>query len=366
MFCGECGRSTGARPAQPHDGRGSALPREASAAQALANLEPVITLSRVAPSSAGVGSDALVEPQAAGEPESHTPSLTAALVDVEKDEPEILEPEVLEPEVLEPEVLEPEIIDLADDDLTAGDLDGDGDSEHDAAADVCSQCGTRFEDSDIFCAECGFVRPRPDAAPRPGDTVAYDPFPWGLPRSTEHLTPHVHVPEVAPEPAVDSVAAVSDPVADHPEPISSGPGPVAGQPVALVASADSRIDDVVDVENTRIVSRSPRGDRFVLQFSTGESITVFGTGMVGRHPLAEPGEYFDTFVTIVDPGKSVSKTHLEFGQDSGYFWVSDRFSGNGTVVREPDALPKRCDPGKRYRVARGTRVDIGEQFLIVS
>lgn len=341
MFCGECGRSTGARPAQPHDGRASATPREASVAQALANPERAITLSRVAPASAGVRSDAL-----------------------------------LEPEVLEPQVLEPEIIDLANDDLEAEDLDGDddgdvdddGDSDDDPAAgdEACAQCGTRFEDSDIFCAECGFVRPRPDAAPRPGDTVAYDPFPWGLPRSTEHLAPHVHVPEVAPEPAVDSVAAVPEPVADHPEPIRPGPAPVAAEPVALLPSASSRIDDVVDVEQTRIVSRSPRGDRFVLQFSTGESITVFGTGMIGRHPLAEPGEYFDTFVTIVDPGRSVSKTHLEFGQDSGYFWVSDRFSGNGTVVREPDALPKRCDPGKRYRVARGTRVDIGEQFLIVS
>ncbi|MDJ0334705.1 FHA domain-containing protein [Salinibacterium sp. G-O1] len=121
-----------------------------------------------------------------------------------------------------------------------------------------------------------------------------------------------------------------------------------------------------DVEETRIVGRTSRGDRFVLQFSTGESVTVFGTGMVGRHPLAEPGEYFDTFVTIVDPGKSVSKTHLEFGQEGGSFWVSDRFSGNGTVVREPDAQPKRCEPGKRYRIVRGTRVEIGEQFFIVS
>ncbi len=124
--------------------------------------------------------------------------------------------------------------------------------------------------------------------------------------------------------------------------------------------------ELADVEETRIVGRNSGGDRFVLQFSTGESVTVFGTGMVGRHPLAEPGEYFDTFVTIVDPGKSVSKTHLEFGQSGGSFWVSDRYSGNGTVVREPDSVPKRCEPGKRYRIVRGTRVEIGEQFFIVS
>jgi hypothetical protein len=121
-----------------------------------------------------------------------------------------------------------------------------------------------------------------------------------------------------------------------------------------------------DVAETRIVDRSTHGERFVLQFSTGESVSVTGTGLLGRNPLPEPGEYFDAMIAISDPGKSVSKSHLEFGQDAGAFWVSDRFSGNGTVVREPDSPPKRCDAGKRYRIARGTRVDIGEQFFIVS
>ena len=338
MFCGECGRSTGARPAQPHNDRSPETPREEPVAQTPANPAPAITLSRVSVPSANVRSDDLDEPQSAAEPDAPAP--------VQQREP-------ADPEPAMPDDLEPEIIDLARDDHVDHDLATDD--------DVCAQCGTRFEDSDIFCAECGFVRPRPDAVPRPGDTVAFDPFPWRLPRSTEQVAPYVHVPEVAPEPAVEAIV---------PElaPVLRDVAPVAAEPAESTAAvtAGSSIDDAIDVEQTRIVSRSPRGDRFVLQFSTGESITVFGTGMVGRHPLAEPGEYFDTFVTIADPGKSVSNTHLEYGQDSGYFWVSDRFSGNGTVVREPESPPKRCDPGKRYRVARGTRVEIGEQFFIVS
>ncbi len=60
---------------------------------------------------------------------------------------------------------------------------------------------------------------------------------------------------------------------------------------------------------------------FVLQFSTGENVAVTGNGLVGRNPVAEPGEYFDQLVTIADPGKSVSKTHLEFGQ--GERWILD-------------------------------------------
>ena len=95
-------------------------------------------------------------------------------------------------------------------------------------------------------------------------------------------------------------------------------------------------------------------------------MVVTGSGLVGRNPAPEPGEYVDELVSIFDVGKSVSKSHIEFGQEAGRFWVSDRYSTNGTLVRQPDAEVVRCVPGKRYMVARGTRVEIGEQFFIVS
>lgn len=110
----------------------------------------------------------------------------------------------------------------------------------------------------------------------------------------------------------------------------------------------------------------PLAERYVLQFSTGESVAVTGSGLVGRNPKSEPGEYVEHLVSVFDVGKSVSKTHLEFGQDAGRFWVSDRFSTNGSVVRPLDGEPRRCEPGRRYTVGRGTRVDLGEQFFVVS
>ena len=124
--------------------------------------------------------------------------------------------------------------------------------------------------------------------------------------------------------------------------------------------------DSDELEQTLIVPRRDTGERFVLQFSTGESVTVFGSGLLGRNPTPQPTEYFDQLVSVSDPGKSVSKTHLEFGQEAGSFWVSDRFSGNGSAVREPESSPRRLVAGKRYRIVRGTRVDIGEQFFVVS
>jgi hypothetical protein len=164
---------------------------------------------------------------------------------------------------------------------------------------------------DIFCGECGFVSRSVSSA-------------FAGPRDTNVVERLEQVEQDGPEPASE------------------------------------------DVEPTRIITRQSDGERFVLQFSTGESFTVFGSGLIGRNPRPEPGEYFDQLVRVLDPSRSVSKTHLEFGQEAGGFWVKDRFSGNGTIVREPDTKPLRCHPDRRYRLVRGSRVDMGEQFFIVS
>ena len=219
----------------------------------------------------------------------------------------------------------------------------------------CAQCGALLAESEIFCGECGFVR---SSAQPARDTAIIEPLPWDMDVAEE----------VAEAPVVPSAPAEvpPPPVVEPPLPPVAAPVPApAPVPTAEAHShALGQLDD--DMEQTRIVAPGAAGDRFILQFSTGESVSVTGSGLLGRNPLAEPGEYFDTLVAISDPGKSVSKTHLEFGQEGGAFWISDRFSGNGTLFREPERTARRCEPGKRYRIARGTRVEIGEQFFIVS
>lgn len=270
----------------------------------------------------------------------------------------------------------------------------------------CPQCGEEIDEDDVFCGECGFVlavsEPRPpisafapdlsDAAPvRPGanDTTELEPLP---------PEPIADEPEPVDEESVveESEPVVEEPVVAQPEPVVVESEPDIPEPVAIVDPAppvefvapvmpatsrpttplrkapdpfpwgkDPR-ESSVDLEATRLVAGASAEERFVLQFSTGESVTVSGAGLVGRNPSSQPGEFVDQLVTIFDAGKSVSKTHLEFGQDAGRFWVSDRYSTNGSTVRQPDAEPQRCEPGRRYFIARGTRVDIGEQFFVVS
>ncbi len=215
----------------------------------------------------------------------------------------------------------------------------------------CSFCSTELPTGALFCGECGHavaqgelqteVLEAPEAAAPPAPALAgtapLDPFPWGLPAGSVEI--------------------------DLEPPILAPPGLLGSADEAPVISAGTGSPDL---EQTRIVGSKSVAARFVLQFSTGESVTLSGTGILGRNPTPEPGEFFDSLVTIVDPGRSVSKTHLEFGQEAGSFWLSDRYSGNGTVVRDPELAPVRCEAGKRYFVLRGSRVDIGEQFFVVS
>jgi len=186
----------------------------------------------------------------------------------------------------------------------------------------------------MFCGGCGSSTSatpttRKRADPRPSDTTIIQP-----------LTPRTTVISVPLWPA--GTGPTDDQPADAgPPPVRTG-GAHAAAPTAKAEPA-----------------------RYTLQFSTGETVSVRGTGLIGRRPLPQPSERFDHLIQITDLGMSVSKSHLEFGQHDGEFWVNDRYSGNGTVVRRAPAPALRCEPGRRYLVARGSRVEIGDQFFMV-
>ena len=240
-------------------------------------------------------------------------------------------------------------------------IDGASGSAH------CPQCGEAMEQGDVFCGECGFVVRTVEPPTAAADATTEVEPPTAAADATTEVEPlSDHFEEIGGPPAATSGASEPDDAPPFVVPLGQPTPSPRSRPIPDPFPWGSDRPVPEDLEATRIVADSASGARYVLQFSTGESVTVAGSGLVGRNPSMQPGEYVDQLVPIFDAGKSVSKTHLEFGQEGGRFWVSDRYSTNGSFIRQPDAEPRRCDPGRRYFIARGSRVDIGEQFFVVS
>jgi predicted component of type VI protein secretion system len=190
----------------------------------------------------------------------------------------------------------------------------------------------------MFCGECGSsvtaTRIQRPAArdPRPSDTTIIAPLPRPAvagPRSTVHSVP-VPQPQFTAE--VPEHAAQAEPAPERQQ--------APSEPVVV--------------------------PEFALTASTGEEFSITGSGLLGRRPIAQPGESVEQYVAIADTGRSVSKTHLEFGIEAGQLWICDRYSANGTVIVPRGGEPRMCEPGRRYRVAPGSRIEIGDQYLDVS
>lgn len=230
----------------------------------------------------------------------------------------------------------------------------------------CRYCDSELPDRALFCGECGravATATAPSTAQishpivaRPLTVAAPPPEP-GLAVSTGAIGIAVDACEQC-----GSSLGPTDIFCGECGFITRGMG-TDRHDTAIVASAAAGSEDDFSPSPTK---ETPAPERFILQFSTGDSLTVSGSGLIGRNPRPEPGEFFDELVKVNDPSRSMSKSHLEFGQEGGEFWIKDRFSGNGTVLRGPNAPVVQLVADRRYRVPRGSRVDVGEQFFVVS
>jgi hypothetical protein len=221
----------------------------------------------------------------------------------------------------------------------------------------CPVCGAELPQEALFCGECGSsVTAKPKTRPlvqdpRPSDTTVIDPLPG--PAVAGPLRDPVAAAPVPAEP-VPTEPVPAEPVPAEPvpaEPVPAEPVPAEWVPTEWVPTEPAP-EDVAAVA-------------FTLRMSTGERIVVSGTGLIGRRPIAQPGERFDQLVSVADTGRSVSKTHLECGIQGGELWIGDRYSANGTCIVDASGAVRRCEPGRRYRVPRGARVEIGDQYIDV-
>jgi len=99
-----------------------------------------------------------------------------------------------------------------------------------------------------------------------------------------------------------------------------------------------------------------------LELSDGRVVTLTGSLLVGRNPGGGDGSQL---IQVDDPGRSVSKTHLQVGLDASGVWVADRGSTNGTIVTLADGAQIVCGPGQRVRLPAGATVSFGDCGLRV-
>ncbi len=101
---------------------------------------------------------------------------------------------------------------------------------------------------------------------------------------------------------------------------------------------------------------APRG-QWRLVIDRGTPVAVTGAGVIGRAPDAAPDRQV---LTIPDPGRSLSRNHLGFERDSrGRLFVFDLGSANGTEIVTANGTRTECVPQRRYLVADGDTVLIG-------
>jgi hypothetical protein len=141
------------------------------------------------------------------------------------------------------------------------------------------------------------------------------------------------------------------------DPLVFAPPPEEGD----VDDGLEQVDETASLQLTQPASRA-----FVLVSTTGQRFEVSGRSLLGRNPSAAEGVTYESVLVVVDPGKTISKSHAELLVVADELLVVDLSSGNGTVVETPGQAPVRCVPGMPHPVRRGSRLVLGRQAIDVA
>ncbi|MFI2752460.1 RDD family protein [Cellulomonas sp. P22] len=170
------------------------------------------------------------------------------------------------------------------------------------------------------------------------------------------VLPPLHAPGVAPDvdtrlmPVVRPVHFVGDEPAAAP---TAGLDPGLDPELEATRRAPLRADEHAPV--TAPADEDQHGAE--LELHDGRLVRVHGSALVGRNPVAVDGIQV---IRVVDPGRSVSKTHLQIGVEGDVVWVADRGSTNGTLVTLTDGAQIVCGPEQRVRLPIGATVSFGD------
>ena len=180
-------------------------------------------------------------------------------------------------------------------------------------ASRCEYCGAELRPNSMFCLSCGQLVTSgraPVAAPLPAPVASTRP-------PLERTAPPVVRPAAA-------------------------PGAAAPVPVAAPAPPSPAVANAT----------------FVVAFSTGQRLVVDGPVVVGRRPEQAAAEAGSAAFAVTDPERSTSRAHAAFAVVDGQLVVTDRGSGNGTVVHRA-GVEIECVEGRPVALRPGDELELG-------
>lgn len=97
-----------------------------------------------------------------------------------------------------------------------------------------------------------------------------------------------------------------------------------------------------------------------LELSDGSVHEVQGVVLIGRNPIAGPGQ---TGLRLADRERLVSRTHMRLTVGPITVWVEDLGTVNGTAVHLPDGTEETCEPGRPVQLPVGSVVAVGDAWV---
>lgn len=101
--------------------------------------------------------------------------------------------------------------------------------------------------------------------------------------------------------------------------------------------------------------------------ATSQKLTpLVGPLLVGRYPVRQIGAEPLPTLELPDFTRTMSRAHVLLENENGHLWATDLDSGNGTRLRRPGEQPVAMVPRMRMPIITGTRIDCGEQSLLIT
>ena len=223
-------------------------------------------------------------------------------------------------------------------------------------ASRCEYCGAELRPNSMFCLSCGQLVTSgraPVAAPLPAPLASTrPPLERTVPPAARAAA--APAPSPAPAPAPASTGAPAVPAAG---PAGPAAGPAASAGLAVPAASATAPVPPTEPAPPSLVPLTQR-TTFVVAFSTGQRLTVDGPVVVGRRPEQAAAEAGAAAFAVDDPERSTSRAHAAFDVVDGQLVVTDRGSGNGTVVHR-SGVEIECVEGRPVALRPGDELELG-------